>query len=186
LPNTEHCVRGLIITGALGAGKTTAQDALVHRHGFWTPVTITTRPVDVNEQYARYVSLEAFRDGVVEHKYVLPAKFGGQWYAWSALDFTRLTEDRASRIVVNVRPYTALLLSALIRDMLPVWLWVEPDELVRRVSQRSAKRDVDPYIGVQREHQDTEDKAYEMFFQYRVRSDENMLPSLLRLMESRP
>jgi guanylate kinase len=177
-------MRGLILTGALGVGKTTAQDTLVRLHGFWTPTTMTTRSVSSDEAYALGVGLEEFTAGVRDRRFVLPAKFGTNWYGWSAEDFHRLRNDRAARAVVNVRPYTALLLSALIEDMLPVWIWLTPEELALRLAQRAAVRDVEPAILSERRRQDEEDRTYETLFEHRVRSDENMPQSLLRLIES--
>jgi hypothetical protein len=176
--------RGLILTGALGAGKTTAQDILVREHGFWTPTTVTTRSVASDERYVVEVGVTDFTAGVIQRRYILPAKFGAHWYAWSASDFTHVLEDRLSRAVVNVRPYTALLLSALIADMLPVWIWVDRDELSRRISHRGAARDAKPETSAERKRQDEEDRTYETLFHHKVQSDENLVGSLLRLLES--
>jgi hypothetical protein len=175
--------RGLILTGALGAGKTSAQDVLVRQHGFWTPTTVTTRPVASDERYAVGVEVVDFTAGVIQRQYILPAKFGAHWYAWSAIDFRRLLEDRLSPAVVNVRPYTALLLSALISDMLPVWIWVNHEELIRRLSHRRAARDSEPSVSAERKRQDEEDRDYEILFHHRVQSDDNIVRSLLTLLE---
>jgi len=176
-------MRGLILTGALGAGKTTAQDILVRQHGFWTPVTVTTRETSKVEAYVAHVALDDFIAGVIDKKYVLPAKFGTEWYAWTAADFSRLLHDHAAPSVVNVRPYTALLLASLVSTLLPVWLWIDPDELARRISTRGAARDLESSARKERARQDMEDKAYEVLFRFRLRSDEHLVNSLLNLLE---
>ena len=44
----------------------------------------------------------------------------------------QLQLDPGTPAVVNVRPYTALVLAALIPGMTPVWLWIDEAELTQR------------------------------------------------------
>jgi hypothetical protein len=174
-------MRGLILTGALGSGKTTAQLTLVREHGFWTPTTVTTRVVAEHEQFLTRVALEDLISGAVQKKYVLPFRFGQHWYAWPTQDFERLLDNAPGRAVVNVRPYTALLLSAFAFDLIPVWLWTDDQSLRQRLEQRSATRDVDSELSLIRQSQDQEDTRYEAFFLHRLHSDDTVIRSLLRL-----
>ena len=175
-------MRGLILTGALGSGKTTAQNLLVSNHNFWTPLTVTTRDVSGLETFMLSVPFDKFTKGVNEVKYVLPYRFGQHWYAWRSSDFEHLIFSKSKRSVVNVRPYTALLLSAFRTDLIPVWLWVEPEELQRRLTKRADARDTEPELRSLRRLQDEEDRSYELLFSHRVRSDDKMVDSLLRLL----
>jgi len=171
-------MRSLILTGALGAGKTTLQRALVERHEFWSPATVTTRSVDPNELDVIGVSQDEFRSGVVARRFVLPAKFGGNWYGWRHNDLARICSKSPKPAVANVRPYTALLLSALIENSVPVWIWVEQSELERRRAERAAARDE---INSERLHEDHNDKDFEDLFLERVRSDDHALKKLLNI-----
>jgi len=112
-------MRGLILTGPLGVGKTTAQRILVADHGFWMPSTVTTRAAEHGEPEVLAVSWEGFRAGVAERRYILPTQFGGHWYAWLGSDLARLRGDWAAAAALNVRPYTALLLSGIIPELMP-------------------------------------------------------------------
>ena len=174
-------MRGLILTGALGSGKTTAQNLLVSDHNFWTPVTVTTRDVSDLEVLMLSVPFDKFTSGVHDGEYVLPYRFGLHWYAWRSSDFQRLIHDKSQRSVVNVRPYTALLLSAFRADLIPVWLWIESEEIQKRLTKRADARDTEPELSRLRILQDKEDRGYELLFSHRVHSDDKMVDALLSL-----
>ena len=125
-------MRGLILTGPTGVGKSTAQSALQKLHGFWVPRTCTTRQIEAAEKkemvpYSHDGFLEAVRAGSI----VLPTSFGGQWYGWLAADLLALKYD-SGQAVLNVRPYPALLLQGLLEDFRAVWLTLDQSELARR------------------------------------------------------
>jgi len=128
-------VRGLLLTGPTGVGKSTAQAELHERHGFWMPRTCTTRRVESHESDLLHYSQPEFLDAVRAGKVALPASFGGKWYGWLAGDLHAL-QHGSGRAVLNVRPYPALILQALLEDFIAVWLTVDDDELSRRPSCR--------------------------------------------------
>jgi guanylate kinase len=134
-------MNGVILTGPLGVGKSSLQANLVDNLGFWCPQTITTRTVSCSERWYAHVDAQEFLKNAREGKYVCPYYFAGQWYAWVAEDVFRLQVD-AKWAVINVRPYTALLLGSLVRSLKPVWLWLEPEELRARLRARNATRDI--------------------------------------------
>lgn len=171
-------MRSLILTGALGAGKTTLQRALVEGYGFWTPATVTTRFVDPCELDVIGVSEGEFRSGVVARRVVLPARFGGNWYGWKSDDLTRMCSKSTKPAVANVRPYTALILSALIENVIPVWLWIEKASLEHRRAERAATRDA---ISGTRISEDQGDTDYEALFLEHIRSDDQALEQLLNI-----
>lgn len=171
-------MRSLILTGALGAGKTTLQRGLVEHYGFWAPATVTTRSVDTDELEVIGVSNEEFRSGVVDRRFVLPTRFGGNWYGWRYGDLSRMCSESAAPAVANVRPYTALLLSALIENSIAVWLWIEEAELERRRRERAAARDT---IHNARLDEDQSDRDYKAFFMHHIKSDDQALEQLLRI-----
>lgn len=178
-------MQSLIITGALGAGKSTAQETLVRSHGFWTPETITTRPVTGDEAGTVRVDYGHFIHRSLEGRYCLPAQFAGQWYAWRREDLARLIACNGAPAVLNVRPYTALALAALIPNLVPIWLWVEKDELERRLADRGHDRDTNRKVRILRQAHDEEDTPYEDLFQHRVCSNQGMIANLLAIARGR-
>lgn len=133
-------MRGLLLTGPTGVGKSTAQAELHERHGFWVPRTCTTRRVESHESDLLHYSQPEFLDAVRAGKVALPASFGGKWYGWLAGDLHAL-QHGSGRAVLNVRPYPALILQALLEGFIAVWLTVDDDELSRRRAERFAARD---------------------------------------------
>lgn len=178
-------MKGLILTGALGAGKTTAQRGLVDNYGFWTPRTVVTRQVLPAETELSQVELEAFRVGVLKGEYVLPARFGGHWYAWVSADFETLCKPSDRCAVLNVRPYTALVLSTIFRELTPVWLSIDEGERARRLSARAQVRDVEQAQFTERAHSDAEESDYEPLFHYRVLSGPGLIEALLSVLGER-
>lgn len=172
---------GLILTGPLGVGKTITQRRLVAEFGFWTPATYTTRQVEQHDVGFVHVSVEDFESGVADGRYVMPAWFGGAWYGWLTADLHRISNPTSGNVVLNVRPYTALLLAAFVPSLIPVWLWTDADELTRRRPGRGAVRDTDQ-TAHEREAQDVEDQAYGSLFRIKVKVDESVIPSLLELL----
>jgi len=175
-------MRGLILTGPLGVGKTTAQQKLVHEHGFWSPFEVTTRTVGEKEASLKHMPEREFIECVKQGKLVFPVEFAGHWYAWDSRDLQKMMEQPCL-CVVNVRPYTALILSAIFRNMFAVWLWASTDELERRRSQRNAKRDHETELSARRRVRDTEDAVYEPMFCSRIEADENLITNLLKVAE---
>jgi hypothetical protein len=150
----------------------------VEQYGFWMPATVTTRFVESNELGMIHVENQEFQSGVAKRKFVLPTRFGGHWYAWLYEDFFRIQSENPSPAAVNVRPYTALLLAAFIKNAVPVWLWVEKPEIERRRKERAAIRDL--ATGA-RLTEDENDDDYRLFFLHHVRSDDHALEQLIIL-----
>ena len=173
---------GLALSGRLAAGKSSAQRILVESHGFWSPTTITTRRLDPGEDGVSSVPTRDFVDGVGDGRYALPVCFAGNWYAWSSPDVSRLLHH-STDVALNLRPYTALALSALVPDLLPVWLRVREDELIQRRARRGSNRDRDPKLGDLRSEQDRVDAVYEPLFRIRVESNARVIPALLAIHE---
>lgn len=176
-------MRGLAITGPTGAGKTTIQRHLVDDHGFWTPSNLTTRSVAEHEVGVEHVEEANFNRGVIDNKIVIPFQFGGAWYGWSSPDYSRLLRQDSNAAVVNVRPYTALVLSATIPDLLPVWLFAEPELMAERRTRRGESRDLDE-LRARREALDELDLEYVRLFKHQVPSNHETATTLLRLMRT--
>lgn len=180
MPKQGDHGKGLALAGALGVGKSYLQRELVTKHGFWTPRTITTRKVDKGEPQLQQVSPEQFKESVRAKRSVIPIAFAGTWYAWLCEDFKyfRATEGRMA--ILNVRPYTALLLSAMVEQMVPVWLWLPPEHLEERRASRGADRD-HGRLGQARETQDQAELDFQGFFPNRVVAGIDAVSELLRI-----
>lgn len=173
-------MHGLLLTGPTGVGKSTAQTVLREQHGFWTPRTCTTRVVEPNESDLLHFSEPEFVAAVRAGDVVLPASFGDEWYGWLRVELTALQHD-AGRAVLNVRPYAALMLQALLSGFVAVWLTVDSTELARRRSARLAARDTDHLLRQRRQAQDEEDLIYEPCFANIRIADGALVASLLDL-----
>jgi len=173
-------VRGLLLTGPTGVGKSTAQVALCKGHGFWMPRTCTTRAVEPNEPDALHFPEPDFLEAVQSGEVVLPASFGTEWYGWLKGDLDALQHD-AGWAVLNVRPYTALMLQALLEGFVAVWLAVDASELSRRRVGRTAARDTDTALRSRRQAHDDEDLVYRPCFAHVCTADENLVATLLDL-----
>ncbi len=175
---------GVIITGPLGVGKTTIQRELVEDFGFWTPTTVTTRLLENEEKYMRSVSADEFSSGVVNGHLLLPIIFANAMYAFEFNDFQRINGNSAQDdvVVLNVRPYTALVISAFVPSLVPIWLKVPDDEeLERRRLDRNAIRD-NSSNGMLRNSQDHIDTTYSSFFKETVAVNSDATIKILRLL----
>ncbi|WSQ10355.1 hypothetical protein OG604_22810 [Streptomyces sp. NBC_01231] len=176
-------MRGLILTGPLGVGKTTAQRILIEQYDFWSPSEATTRKAEERESHLTTHSLDTFTALVKARKLAFPMEFAGNWYAWHSEDLTRMMNE-PGKAVVNVRPYTALAMSAILPDMLPVWLWLPDEELMRRRLSRTDQRDRDESMRMRREVRDAEDAGYERMFDRRYQAQPDLIKNLLDLANS--
>jgi guanylate kinase len=173
-------MRGLILTGPTGVGKSTAQLTLKMAHGFWVPRTCTTRQVETDETDLVAYSEDTFLEAVRAQEIVLPTCFGGRWSGWLTTDLHALRQN-PGRAVLNVRPYPALLLQALLSDFRAVWLTLDESELARRRSSRFADRDTDAEARKRRRMQDESDLIYRGCFSHIFVADEGLVGNLLGL-----
>jgi guanylate kinase len=173
-------MRGLVLTGPTGVGKSTAQRRLRDEHGFWTPRTYTTRAVAATELDLLHVPEPDFLQSVRTGSIVFPAAFGSVWYGWKQEDFTFM-RSADGRAVLNVRPYTALALQATLDSFASVWLTINDEELARRRSGRHEFRDTDLNLRTRREIQDREDLVYQPCFTHVCVADDTLIDSLLAL-----
>lgn len=173
-------MRGLLLTGPTGVGKSTAQLVLHQQYGFWTPRTCTTRQVEAHESDFLHHSELDFLKAVRDSSIVLPASFGGEWYGWPAQDLHTL-QHGSGRAVLNVRPYPALILQALLEDFTAVWLTVDDEELNRRRAGRLAVRDTNLQLRKERQTQDEADLVYRSCFGHVCTADDALVANLLAL-----
>lgn len=171
---------GLVLTGPTGVGKSTAQRRLCEDFGFWTPRTRTTRQIAAAESEMLHVPEAVFLEQVRAQELLLPALFGENWYAWTRDDIAKLKAGEG-QAVLNVRPYTALVLQGLCVDLAAVWLALPPLELSQRRASRGAARDKDESLRKVREAQDLDDSIYESCFSHVLRADDSLLDRLLAL-----
>jgi guanylate kinase len=174
-------LRGLILTGPLGVGKSTAQRRLILDHGFWTPETVTTRSVDEDELRMTHRTEATFIEQVRVGELVMPTRFGSQWYAWLREEVAMI-RGTGGTAVLNVRPSTALTLAALLPDLIPIWLWVNDQVLTERRSARTLSRDLDESYRRLRETADDEDRAYRPLFARRAEANASLVPRLLEML----
>lgn len=171
---------GVLLSGPIGVGKTHTQQRLIAEYGFWSPTEWTTRQVRERRDTRRYISEQSFISSVRNGSFVLPARFAGYWYAWEANDLWRLSTDR-DMAALDVRPYTALCLSALVPNLHAVWLWISPGELRARRATRQEQRDLDSSMRQAREDQDQNDQVYETLFKNRVEADVNAVSKIIEI-----
>jgi guanylate kinase len=171
-------MRGIVLTGQTGVGKSTAQRCLRVEHGFWTPRTCTTRAIAAEELDLFHVPEPDFLHSVRAGSIVLPAAFGSTWYGWKQEDFA-LMRMASSRVVLNVRPYTALVLQATLDGFVAVWLTTNDEELARRRASRQEVRDTDIDLRLRRENQDKEDLIYQPCFTHVCLANDTLIASLL-------
>lgn len=174
-----------MLSGPMGVGKTTLQAALL-RKGCWCPHLLTSRPVELLEQehvehLNRAELIELVRDG----RAGAPAFFGDELYAWADTDVTRLHEEPGGA-VVTARPYTALLVAAMVPRLIPVWLDLADDLRRARVDGRATSRDLDGELAQRRLVADAEDLAYRELFRVRVTADATAVERLEELLERHP
>lgn len=173
-------MKGLLLTGPTGVGKSTLQATLRTEHGFWVPRTCTTRSVEADERDVTRFDDDVFLSAVRGGDIVLPAFFGGHWYGWLREDLDALS-SRAQPAVLNVRPYAALMLCALAHNLVAVWLALEEGELQKRRAGRRAARDTDLTTRMRREAEDDNDLVYKPCFANIVTADESAIARLLEL-----
>jgi guanylate kinase len=173
-------MRGLLLTGPTGVGKSTAQAVLREQHGFWVPRTCTTRTPEAGEPDLLHFPADRFLEAVRSGEIVLPASFGQEWYGWLTTDLNVLRQNDG-RAVLNVRPYAALMLQALLPDFVAVWLTVDDQELSRRRSTRLAARDSDGALRQRRVTQDNDDLVYRPCFAHVYMADARLISNLLAL-----
>lgn len=133
--------RGVVLTGLLGAGKTTMVRKLSVHFNAVVPVTTTTRAVAPDDLALQNLSRQSFVAEVRQRNILMPIISGDDLYGWTeeALDVMR----NEPRVVLSVRPYTALALSALIPDLCAVWLDLPEDVRRQRINRRNAGRDTE-------------------------------------------
>lgn len=155
-------VRGVILTGRLGVGKTTALVLLRQAYGVVVPQTTTTRTVSSTDVALCHLPVAEFTALVRAGRLQLPMIAGRYLYAWdvSELDLIRT----APRVAIAVRPYTALLISAFVPDLQPVWLDVDEGTREQRLLARSEDRDDAAKELPRRRVFDSEDARYQPFF----------------------
>lgn len=173
-------MRGLLLTGPTGVGKSTAQLRLRSEHGFWTPRTCTTRGVGTADLDFDHVPEPEFLRRAKAGDIVLPARFGSAWYGWSREELS-LLRSAPGRAALNVRPYTALILQAALDDCIGVWLTLDDEELAGRRAGRREARDIDFELRARREAQDKEDLTYKACFAHVFMADDTLIDRLLEL-----
>jgi guanylate kinase len=179
----NRTLRGIAITGPTGVGKTTIQRRLVRDHGLWTPGVLTTRSVASHEIGVSHIDYPAFERAVPMGSIVFPHYFAGAWYGWTYDDLEQLRHGDGLA-VVNVRPYTALVLSAGIFGLEPVWLFAEPYTLAERRRRRNEPRDVEESARI-RQAADEEEERYAPLIRNHVLSTDTAVLELLRLIGAR-
>ncbi len=151
-------LRGFLITGRIGTGKTTLIRRLAEVHGFTAPVVTTTRSLGKQDFRLRHLDKLSFLELARSHNIVLPMAAGGVYYGWTADEFDLLRSG--TRVAASVRPYTALVLEYLLPGLCPIWLDVSEPERQRRVLQRWEARDSQPFSSAARARFDEEDATY--------------------------
>lgn len=172
-------MQGFAITGGLGAGKSTVQRRLAAEYGFWIPTTVTTRSVGSAEDELTAATSDEFSDQVRLGEVVFPHLFASHWYGWRVEDLERILRG-PGLCVLNVRPYTALVVSALNPSVIPVWLAATPAVRALRLADRAEQRDGVGW-GDERAQRDSQDSAYEPLFRHRISSATDPIPELLSL-----
>ena len=148
--------------------------------GFWVPPTYTTRGVERDDLDLIHVEQEAFLSDAKAGQIVLPASFGGVWYGWHKRDLDTM-RDGDGRAVLNVRPYTALILEALLDGFVGVWLTIDDAELSVRRTVRGATRDTDAISRSLRDERDREDSVYQQCFENVLVAEDGLIQKLLEL-----
>jgi guanylate kinase len=175
---------GIALSGLTGSGKSTLQAQLL-AGGCWSPRLHTSRPVGREEgDSTAHVERETLIEGVRSGDFVAPLLFAGEIYTWSKQDFDRLRAMPAG-VVLNARPYTALLMSMVTPGLVPVWLDLDEDTRRERLKRRGEVRDTDVLQVARRREQDDEDVSYRDLFAVQIRSDDSALDALTTLVEGK-
>src|SRR5438105_738936 len=98
-------MRLLVISGQLGAGKTTVLKNLLTDYSVTVPITTTTRLVSATDLSLVHRDREEFIRSVRNGTLHMPMSIGGHFYGWSSDQFELLRTG--SRLAVSTRPYTA-------------------------------------------------------------------------------
>lgn len=130
----------VILSGATGVGKTTVQRALVKRLQARTLTTYTTREVEDHETEMVSVLRDDIIGGVKKTQLVAPASFGKHLYAWSKSELKQ-AQAAETHFILNVRPYTALLLWPFLPNSVPILLDAPMEVIIERRAARGEQRD---------------------------------------------
>jgi len=151
---------GVVLSGLIGAGKSTVEALLRERLQLRTPNTLVTRPVESGE-LSSYVHLsheEFFRRARVK-EIVLPFRFADTWYGYERAEWREAIASGGRGWLFNVRPYLGLILGAVMWDVKLFWLEVPEEVRLARLRGRGAARD-------------REDLVYREFYEFIVSSED--------------
>ena len=162
-------VRGILVAGQPGSGKTTVLEALHKRYAIQVPVSVTTRHVDSWEFGVRHLPEQAFRDRAERGDIVCPVISAGFLYGWEEAEFEIVRSS--VRFAATVRGYTALVLASTMHDVVPVWLDVNRAERLTRIRRRAEIRDMDQEVYERRLSMDDDEARYRDFFPTKIGSD---------------
>lgn len=169
-------MRLLVISGRLGAGKTTILRALSNDYAVTVPMTTTTRSVSPTDVSLLHCERDEFIRRVQSAELHMPMISGGHIYAWSTDQFNLLREG--DRLAVSTRPYTALALESLVPGTLAVWLDVDEPTRLTRLSAREELRDIDDRGSRARTTFDIEDAAYSDLFTTHISASPHLAAEL--------
>lgn len=161
----------IVITGPMGAGKTTVQRQLVEGHGARPVVSYTTRNVEPDEFATVQLDQTTLEAGVRDGSLLAPFHLAGAFYVWDRGEFERAVHGPAT-FVTTARPYTALLLASIGSGALPIFLTVDDVTLRQRRELRAEHRDTNPDTAQHRRRADAEEiGVFQRFFRHQVPAD---------------
>lgn len=149
--------QGLVLTGSLGAGKSTLSLMASRRFQLRVMRSIVTRRLELGED-SEYIAMDEieFLRLARMREVVLPYCFSGTWYGYSREDWESACATGGAGLLFNVRPSVGLVLAVTLVNVSAVWLEV-PDNIRQvRMRERSAERD----LSIGRSRLDREDKVY--------------------------